>query len=108
MRLFIGGMSAATKYGDLRDHFDALDGVEVVDVVIIMDKTTGRSRGFGFVELNTPHSVDYLIERTHGTKIAGSERTITVGEAHKRPEKEDRRVPRNAPSARRYEKTRAE
>lgn len=86
MRLFIGGMSAATKANDLRAHFTAIGNVG--DAVIIMDKDTGRSKGFGFVEVETELTLDEVVGQMNGTKIEGSERKITVGEAHKRTERQ--------------------
>lgn len=85
-KLFIGGISYSTTQETLQEAFSEVGTVE--SAVIITDKMTGRSKGFGFVEMSTEEEAQKAIETLNGKEIDG--RTINVSEA--RP-MEDR--PRN-------------
>jgi len=82
-KLYVGGLSYSSTEGSLKDAF-AQAGT-VVSAIIIMDKMTGRSKGFGFVEMTTEEEATAAIEMFNGKELDG--RTITVNEA--RPQ-EDR------------------
>lgn len=82
-KLYIGGLSYSTTEPTLKESF-AQAGT-VVSATIIMDKMTGRSRGFGFVEMGSEEEAQQAISMFNGTELDG--RTITVNEA--RPQ-EDR------------------
>jgi len=79
--LYVGNLSYSTTDDDLRQVFGQIG--TVTSVQIITDRATGRSRGFGFVEMAT--GGDEAIERLNGTELAG--RTITVNEARPRGER---------------------
>ena len=81
--LYVGNLSYTTTDDDLRQVFEELG--TVTSVQIIMDRATGRSRGFGFVEM--ADGADEAINRLNGTNLQG--RTITVNEA--RPRQDRRR-----------------
>ena len=85
-KLFVGGLPYSTTDAELNSAFAAAG--EVASATIIMDKMTGRSKGFGFVEYNDDAAADKAIDMFNNKEFGG--RTITVNEA--RP-KEDR--PRN-------------
>ncbi|MFO0719044.1 MAG: RNA-binding protein [Candidatus Paceibacterota bacterium] len=85
-KLYVGGISYNTTDQGLSDAF-AKAGT-VVSATIITDKMTGRSKGFGFVEMSSDAEADAAIEMYNGKELDG--RNLTVNEA--RP-KEDR--PRN-------------
>ena len=76
-RLYFGGLSYNTTNDILRDGC-AQYGT-VVSATVVMDKMTGRSRGFGFVEMSTDEEADKVIEGMNGTNFDGRE--ITVNEA---------------------------
>lgn len=62
-KLFIGGISWDTNEDRLRDYFSTFG--EVVEAVIMKDRTTGRARGFGFVVFNDPAVADKVIKEKH-------------------------------------------
>ena len=76
-KLYVGGLSYNTTEATLKDTFAAVGAVETA--VIIMDKMTGRSKGFGFVEMATEDEAKKAIETINGTELDG--RTLTVNEA---------------------------
>src|SRR6059036_1744441 len=77
VKLFVGGLSFSTSNERLREAFAAVGSVESASVVT--DRDTGRSRGFGFVEMATPEEAEQAISRLNGTDLDG--RTILVEKA---------------------------
>src|SRR2546425_8164087 len=77
VKLFIGGLSFSTSTERLREAFAGAGTVESASVVT--DRETGRSRGFGFVEMATPEDAEQAISRLNGTNLDG--RTILVEKA---------------------------
>jgi hypothetical protein len=77
IKLFVGGLSFSTSNDRLREAFAAAGTVESASVVT--DRDTGRSRGFGFVEMATPEEAEQAISRLNGTNLDG--RTIQVEKA---------------------------
>lgn len=82
-KLFIGSLPYSTTSEELREVF-AKAG-EVVDANVVMDKVTGRSRGFGFVEMGSEADAKKAVESLNGTEVEG--RKIFVSEA--RPQRQD-------------------
>jgi RNA recognition motif-containing protein len=80
MRLYVGGLPYQTTEQDLIDLFS--QGGEVASAVVITDRDTGRSKGFGFVEMNDENEARAAIDRLNGTSLGS--RTITVNEARER------------------------
>src|SRR5918911_3944241 len=76
-RLYVGNLSFQTTGDDLRDYFSQAGTVESASVV--EDRETGRSRGFGFVEMATPEEAAAAIEQFNGKELNG--RNLTVNEA---------------------------
>ena len=76
-KLFVGGLSFDTTENTLKDTFSQAGTVE--SAVIIMDKVSGRSKGFGFVEMSTEEEAKKAIELFNGKDIDG--RNVTVNEA---------------------------
>ena len=76
-KLYIGGLPYATTEDQLREAF--AQAGSVVSAVVIMDKMTGRSKGFGFVEMSTDEEAQAAIEAMNGKDFGG--RTLTVNEA---------------------------
>lgn len=83
-KLFVGNLPYNTTDEDLKNHFSAAG--EVTSASVITDKFSGRSKGFGFVEMADDASSDKAIEMFNGKEMSG--RPLTVNEA--RP-----MVPRN-------------
>ena len=75
-KLYVGNLPFQTTEDDLDGMFGQIGGVE--SVRIITDRDTGRSRGFGFVEMGD-EDADKAIEQLNGTEIDG--RALTVNEA---------------------------
>jgi cold-inducible RNA-binding protein len=76
-RLYVGNLSFKTTSDDLREHFSQAGEVESASV--IEDRETGRSRGFGFVEMATAEGAAAAIEQFNGKDLNG--RNLTVNEA---------------------------
>ena len=76
-KLYVGGIAYETSDAALRDAF-AQAGT-VVSATIIMDKMTGRSKGFGFVEMSNDEEANAAIELWNGKELDG--RKLTVNEA---------------------------
>src|SRR6187399_3530125 len=80
-RLYVGNLSYNVTEGELRDVF-AEGGRNVVEVKIVMDRDTGRPRGFAFVEMGTEDDANTVISSLTGREIQG--RGINVSEARAR------------------------
>jgi RNA recognition motif-containing protein len=80
MRLYVGGLPYQTTEQDLIDLFGQAG--QVSEAKVITDRDTGRSKGFGFVEMSDEQGARTAIERLNGTMVGN--RTITVNEAHER------------------------
>jgi len=76
-KLYVGGLPYATTNDELRDAFAQCGEVE--DASILMDKMTGRSRGFGFVTMKNDEDADKAIDMWNGKDFSG--RKLTVNEA---------------------------
>ena len=75
-RLFVGNLSFQTLERDLQDHFSAA-GV-VTNVNLMLDKFTGKSRGFAFVEFNTPDEANNAVEMLQGKELGGRALTVNI------------------------------
>jgi RNA recognition motif-containing protein len=82
-KLFVGNLSFNTTENDLQDAFAAHGTVTEVD--LIMDKMSGRSRGFAFVTMESAEAAQVAIQAMHGAQLDG--RTLTVNEARPREER---------------------
>jgi len=76
-KLYIGGIAWATTEDSLREAFSQAGTVD--SVTIIKDKMSGRSKGFGFVEMTNDEEAAKAIEMWNGKEMDG--RTLTVNEA---------------------------
>ncbi len=76
-KLFVGGLPFATTSDQLREIFAKVG--EVADANVVSDKMTGRSRGFGFVEMASEDAAKKAIETLNGSEVDG--RKIFVAEA---------------------------
>ncbi len=76
-KLYVGGLPYSTTQDALKDAFSQAGAVE--SATIITDKMSGRSRGFGFVEMVSDEDAQKAIEMWNGKEMDG--RTLTVNEA---------------------------
>ena len=76
-RLYIGGLPYSSTDAELKEAFEKVG--PVTSASIIIDKMTGRSRGFGFVEMENEADISKAIEVWNGKDFGG--RTLTVNEA---------------------------
>ncbi|MDR1341009.1 MAG: RNA-binding protein [Prevotellaceae bacterium] len=89
--IFVSNLSYQLNSEDLQEAFEAYG--EVVSAKIIMDKFTGRSRGFGFVEMSNDDSADEAISALNGAEMDG--KAISVAEARPREERPRNKTPYN-------------
>jgi RNA recognition motif-containing protein len=73
-KLFIGGLSFSTTEDRLRELFAGVGTVE--SAAVVTDRNTGRSRGFGFVEMSTAEDAAEAVKRFNGQTVDG--RTLKV------------------------------
>ena len=76
-KLYVGGLSYSTSEDSLREHFSQAG--TVASATIITDKMSGRSKGFGFVEMGSEDEAQKAIEMFNGKDFEG--RNLTVNEA---------------------------
>ncbi len=81
--IFVGNLSFNTSEDELRKAFEAYGQVDRVS--ILTDRDTGRSRGFGFVEMANAEEGEKAIAGLNGTQLGG--RTINVNEARPKAER---------------------
>jgi RNA recognition motif-containing protein len=84
MNIFVGSLPFSIEEADLRESFEAYGAVE--SVKIITDKFTGRSKGFGFVEMTNDDEAQKAINELNGATVDG--RTIVVNKSEPKPEGE--------------------
>ena len=83
MKLYVGNLSYSTTQESLESAFSEHGRVE--EVAIVMDRETGRPRGFAFVTMNNDQEAQAAIEGVNGREIDG--RTVTVNEARPKAER---------------------
>ena len=77
MRIYVGNLPYSTTSSTLRDEFEKFGRVD--DAIVMQDNETGRSRGFGFVEMGDPDEAQKAIDGLNGQEMDG--RALTVNEA---------------------------
>ena len=83
MKLYVGNLAFQTSSDDLKQLFAKAGTVESASVV--EDRETGRSRGFGFVEMSTKEEGAAAIQQFNGQEVSG--RALNVNEAKPREER---------------------
>lgn len=81
--LYVGNLPHSTTEAELRNLFEAHGAVE--KITLVTDRDTGRSRGFGFVEMANASEADKAIATINGTDLGG--RTLTINEAKPKAER---------------------
>ncbi len=90
-KVYVGNMNYATTEDGLRDLFAQYG--QVVSVNIIVDRYTGKAKGFGFVEMNTDEEAAAAIAALNGFEYMG--RQLRVNEAEDKPRRDFHSGPRN-------------
>ena len=90
MHIFVGNLALTTTEQDLRQLFEPYGTVETSRMMT--DRETGRSRGFGFVEMPDNLAAQTALDALNGTSLAG--RALTVNEARSREPRREPRPPR--------------
>jgi len=85
-RLYVGNLPYSMSEEELANAFTKAG--TVVDVAIVVDRDTGRSKGFGFVEMADEAAAAAAVQQLNGTQVGG--RTIKVAEANPRPARQNR------------------
>ena len=88
-KLYVGGIPYSTTDSALRDAFAAAGTVE--SATIIIDRMTGRSKGFGFVEMATEAEAEKAIEMFNGKDFEGRNLTVNVARPLEPRAPQDRR-----------------
>lgn len=86
MNIYVGNLSYGMSEDELRDAFGAFG--EVSSVKILMDRETGRSRGFGFVEMPNKSEAETAIAQLNGKDVGG--RALRINEARPREQQQRR------------------
>lgn len=85
-KLYVGNLSFSTSSEELRELFAQAGNVE--SATVVEDRDTGRSRGFGFVEMASKEEGEKAIEQFNGTEMNG--RSLTINEARPREDRGNR------------------
>ena len=80
-KLYVGNLPYRTNQDELKDLFSQYG--EVTFVRIITDRDTGRSRGFGFVEMATPESAEEAISSLHDQENLGRKLIVNIAKERK-------------------------
>ena len=91
MKIYVGNLSYRMTADELTNVFSQFGQVDKVDIII--DRDTGQSKGFGFIEMPVNGDAEKAIAELHGTEIGG--RTITVNQAKPKPDAPRGRPPRH-------------
>ena len=97
-KLYVGNLTYGVTDADLQRMFEAYGAVRSAQ--IIMDRDTGRSKGFGFVEMDSGEQAQAAIDAFNGEEVNG--RRLTVNEARPREDRGDRGYARSGGFGRRY------
>lgn len=88
-KLYVGNLPFTTSKEDLQNLFGEVG--TVLSAQVVTDRETGRSRGFGFVEMSRQEEADAAVSRFDQTQVRG--RTITVNEARPQTDRPERPAP---------------
>ena len=85
-KLFVGRLSYALTDSQLEEHFVQIG--KVLSAKVIIDRTTGQGKGFGFVEMSTEEEAKQAMDKLNNSELAG--RTIVVSEAKPQEPRENK------------------
>ena len=75
-KLYVGNLSYSVRDDDLQQQFSAFGQVQSAKVM--MERDTGRSKGFGFVEMSSAEEAQAAIEGLHGKNMGGRDLTVNI------------------------------
>ena len=75
-KLYVGNLSYSVRDDDLQQQFSAFGGVQSAKVM--MERDTGRSKGFGFVEMSSPAEAEAAIQGLNGKNFGGRDLTVNI------------------------------
>lgn len=75
-KLYVGNLSYSVRDEDLQQQFSAFGSVQSAKVM--MDRDTGRSKGFGFVEMSSPAEAEAAIQGLNGKNLGGRDLTVNI------------------------------
>jgi RNA recognition motif-containing protein len=75
-KLYVGNLSYAIRDDDLQQHFSSFGHVQSAKVM--MERDTGRSKGFGFVEMSSGEEAEAAIRGLHGKNVGGRDLTVNI------------------------------
>lgn len=75
-KLYVGNLSYSVRDDDLQQHFSAFGNVQSAKVM--MERDTGRSKGFGFVEMSTAQEAQAAIDGLNGKNMGGRDLTVNI------------------------------
>ena len=87
-KLFVGNLSFKTTENDLQEAFSAHG--TVVEANLMMDRMSGRSRGFAFVTMSTPEEAQKAIDALHGAQLDSRELTVNIARPREERPRSDR------------------
>lgn len=75
-KLYIGNLSYSVRDDDLQQQFSSFG--HVLSAKVMMERDTGRSKGFGFVEMSSGQEAEAAIRSMHGQKMGGRDLTVNI------------------------------
>ncbi|MCA9381265.1 RNA-binding protein [Candidatus Dojkabacteria bacterium] len=87
-KVYVGNLNWAMKTEDLKEVFSEVGTVE--DAIVITDRQTGRSKGFGFVTFSTEEEAQAAIQEFDGKEVDGRELRVSIAEERKEKPRQDR------------------
>jgi RNA recognition motif-containing protein len=75
-KLYVGNLSYSVRDEDLQQQFSSFGQVQSAKVM--MERDTGRSKGFGFVEMSSPSEAEAAIQAMHGKNMGGRDLTVNI------------------------------
>lgn len=75
-KLYVGNLSYSVRDDDLQQHFSDFGTVQSAKVM--MERDTGRSKGFGFVEMSSAEEAQAAIQGLHGKNMGGRDLTVNI------------------------------
>ena len=88
-RLFVAGLPFSTTDEELNNLFQGIG--TVVSAVVIKDRDTGESKGFGFIEMNTEEESQNAISKFHDTEFGGRKLIVTIAKPREERSQDERR-----------------
>ena len=86
-KLFVGNLSFDIDQEKLSALFEEIDGVEVLEANLILDRETRRPRGFGFVKVKTDEMADKAVNELNGREVEGRKIVVSIAKPQENRER---------------------